>query len=130
MRKGLLRAAVAVPLALGLAAGGLRIAAQAQDKADAGEPPPRVIKLVAKRFVFTPSDIVLKKGQPVVFELTSLDFGHGFKIPDLDFRADFVAETTTTVRLTPQKTGRFEFLCDNFCGSGHEEMDGSLTVEE
>jgi cytochrome c oxidase subunit 2 len=37
---------------------------------------------VAKRFVFTPGEIVLKKGQPVVFELTTQDFGHGFRIPD------------------------------------------------
>ena len=90
----------------------------------------RVIKIVAKRFVFNPSDIKLKRGQPVVFELTTLDFGHGFSVPDLGFRADFVPDKTTIVRMTPQKTGKFEFLCDNFCGSGHEEMDGHLTVEE
>lgn len=90
----------------------------------------RVIKIVAKRFVFSPSEIVLKKGQPVVFELTTLDFGHGFNVPDLNFRADFVPDKLNIVRLTPQKTGKFEFLCDNFCGSGHEEMDGHLVVEE
>jgi cytochrome c oxidase subunit 2 len=106
------------------------LSALAQEKPDAPDPEVRVIKLVAKRFVFSPSEIVLKKGQPVVFELTTQDFAHGFRIPDLDFRADFVPDKTTTVRLTPRKAGKFEFLCDNFCGSGHEEMDGSLVVEE
>ena len=130
MRNRFVRAAWAVPVALVLAAGGIRVAAQVLDKADAAPSPERVIKLVAKRFVFTPSEVKLKKGEPVVFELTSLDFAHGFRIPDLDFRADFVPERTTTVRLTPQKAGKFEFLCDNFCGSGHEEMDGGLVVEE
>ena len=90
----------------------------------------RVIKLVAKKFVFTPSEIVLKKGQPVVFELTTLDFGHGFKIPDLDFRADFVPDKVTVVRLLPEKAGKFDFLCDNYCGSGHEEMEGRIIVED
>src|SRR5258706_14112415 len=110
-----------------LASGGR---AHAQDKSAGVESTGRVIKLVAKRFVFAPSEIVLKKGQPVIFELTTQDFGHGFKIPDLDFRADFVPDQVTTVKLTPQKTGKFEFLCDNFCGSGHEEMDGHMVVED
>lgn len=91
---------------------------------------PRVIRIVAKKFVYTPREFVLKKGQPVVFELSTQDFGHGLKVPDLDFRADFVPDQLTTVPLTPRKTGKFEILCDNFCGSGHEEMDGTLTVEE
>ena len=32
---------------------------------------PRVVKVVAKRFVFTPATIKLAKGEPVVFELTT-----------------------------------------------------------
>jgi cytochrome c oxidase subunit II len=124
------RAAEAALLALAAAAGGLGGAVLAQDRAPAAEPSERVIKVVARRFVFNPSEIVLKKGRPVVFELSTLDFGHGFSIPDLDFRADFVPDKVSVVRLTPQKTGKFEFLCDNFCGSGHEEMDGHMIVEE
>jgi cytochrome c oxidase subunit 2 len=33
------------------------------------------------------------------------------------------------VRVVPQKAGRFEFHCDVFCGSGHEEMSGILVVK-
>src|SRR5258706_15517872 len=110
-------------------AGGWRGSAVAQDMAGAADPSAWVIKVVANRFVFTPSEFVLKKGQPVVFELTTQDFGHGFKIPDLDFRADFVPDMVNIVRLTPQKSGTFEFLCDNFCGSGHAEVDGKIVVE-
>ena len=65
----------------------------------------------------------------VVESLTTLDFGHGFRIPDLDFRADFVPDRVNVVRLVPQKSGKFDFLCDNFCGNGHEEMNGRLIVE-
>ena len=113
-----------------LAVSGVAGAQVATTDDKAPRPEDRVIKVVAKKFVFVPSEITLKKGQPVVFELTTLDFGHGFKIPELDFRADFVPDVVTTVRLTPSKAGKFEFLCDNFCGSGHEEMDGHLTVED
>lgn len=33
-------------------------------------------------------------------------------------------------RLVPDKTGSFVFLCDVFCGIGHENMSGKLTVVE
>ena len=65
-----------------------------------------------------------------MFELTTLDFGYGFSVPDLDFRTEFVPDETMIVRLPPQKTGKFEYLCDNFCGGAHEEIDGHLVVEE
>jgi cytochrome c oxidase subunit 2 len=33
------------------------------------------------------------------------------------------------VKLKPERAGRFGFLCDNFCGSGHEEMAGIIVVK-
>ena len=117
-------------LGIAAAAGALGGAVLADESSPAVGDSERVIKIVAKRFVYNPKQIVLKKGQPVVFELTTLDFGHGFSIPDLDFRADFIPGKVNSVRLTPQKAGKFEFLCDNFCGSGHEDMDGDMIVEE
>jgi cytochrome c oxidase subunit 2 len=88
----------------------------------------RVIKIQAKKFVYTPNQIVLKVGEPVVLEFTSVDFMHGFKIPDMNIRADLPPGKVTQVRLTPDKAGEYDFLCDNFCGSGHEEMSGKITV--
>ena len=32
------------------------------------------------------------------------------------------------VTLTPGKPGRFHYLCDNFCGDGHDRMSGILVV--
>ena len=123
-----IRAAIGAIAGLAALAGAIAVMAdESPPAADGGD---RVVKVVAKRFVFSPAEIVLKKGQPVVFELTTMDFGHGFKIPDLDFRADFIPDKVNLVRLVPQKAGKFDFLCDNFCGSGHEEMDGRLIVEE
>ena len=89
----------------------------------------RVIKIQAKKFAYTPNKIVLKLGQPVVLEFTSVDFIHGFNIPDMKIRADLPPGTITKVRLTPDKAGDYEFLCDNFCGDGHEGMSGKITVK-
>lgn len=97
---------------------------------EAANPKERVIKVVAKRFSFTPSEIVLKTGEPVRLEFTSIDFVHGFKIPDLNLRADLPPGQVTTVRLTPKKAGVYEFLCDNFCGAEHEDMHGKIVVKD
>ena len=32
------------------------------------------------------------------------------------------------VRFTPEKSGTFPFLCDIFCGDGHESMSGTIVV--
>jgi len=32
------------------------------------------------------------------------------------------------IAFTPARPGEFEFVCDVFCGSGHEDMTGTLVV--
>ena len=90
----------------------------------------QVIQITAKRFEYSPKDIIVKKGIPVVLEFTSLDRLHGFNCPGLGIRADIRPGKVATVRFVPQKVGIFPFHCDNFCGSGHEGMRGSITVTE
>ena len=86
--------------------------------------------MTAERFKYTPAEIVLKKGEPVTLEITALDFEHGFKVPDFDLVVDLVPGKVIRVNLKPDKVGTFEFLCDNFCGSGHEDMSGQFKVVE
>jgi len=88
----------------------------------------RTIKIVAQRFSFSPNEIMLKKGESVRLEFTSLDFVHGFNVPDLNIRADLPPGKVTIINLTPQKTGTYDFICDNFCGAGHEDMGGRIIV--
>ncbi|MEF8766380.1 MAG: cupredoxin domain-containing protein [Candidatus Accumulibacter phosphatis] len=88
----------------------------------------QVIKITARKFAFTPHDVQLKKGVPVILEFTTQDVFMGFNAPDLGVRADIVPGKTTRLRVLPAKVGKVEFLCDVFCGSGHEEMNGMITV--
>jgi cytochrome c oxidase subunit 2 len=96
--------------------------------AEAAAPRAKVIKISAKRFDYSPAHLTLKKGVPVVLELRSRDVLMGFNLPDFNLRADMLPDKVTRVRFVPDKTGRFVFLCDIFCGSGHEQMQGTLTV--
>lgn len=91
----------------------------------------QVIKITAKKFEYSPNEIRIKKGVPVILEFTSLDRTHGFTIPEMDgIRATIEPGKTTRVRLVPQKAGTYDFFCDVFCGEGHENMTGRIIVEE
>lgn len=89
----------------------------------------RVVKITAHKFEYEPNEIHLKVGEPVVLELTSKDVIHGFNIPDLGLRADIEPGETVRVRLVPEKTGTFDFHCDNFCGIDHESMSATIVVQ-
>jgi cytochrome c oxidase subunit 2 len=94
----------------------------------AAQPSERVIRVSTRRFEFTPSHVTLKRGEPVVFELVAEDVVMGFKVFDFGVRTDVIPGKVMRVRFVPDRTGEFTFNCDIFCGTGHEEMAGTLTV--
>ena len=94
------------------------------------EPAGKVIQITARRFEYSPKEITLKKGVPVVLELTALDRLHGFNCPDLGIRGDINPGKVTSIAVTPQKAGIFTFFCDIVCGDGHEEMNGTFRVDD
>lgn len=93
-------------------------------------PPEREIHITAKKFDFTPDAITLKKGEPVVLVISSEDRKHGFNLRAFGVRTDINPGASARIRLTPDKTGKFTFSCDVFCGDGHEEMTGTIVVTE
>ncbi|HYL89611.1 MAG TPA: cupredoxin domain-containing protein [Burkholderiales bacterium] len=92
------------------------------------QPEPRVIAIRAKKFEYMPAEIELKAGEPVVLELTTEDVHMGFDAPELGLHADIIPGRVVRVPFTPGKPGSFEFACDVFCGSGHEDMTGVIKV--
>ena len=93
-------------------------------------PAERVIHITAKKFDFSPDSITLKKGEPVVFEISSADREHGFNLRAFGVRTNVSPGKVSRIRFTPDKTGKFTFSCDVFCGDGHEEMTGTVIVTE
>lgn len=84
--------------------------------------------MIARRFTYEPSEIALKAGERVVIAIRSLDFVHGMNIPDLGMRLDLMPGRVTRLELQPAMPGVIDFVCDNFCGDGHEEMHGRFVV--
>jgi cytochrome c oxidase subunit 2 len=120
--------AIQAVVAAALAAASMTVAYVAAQPA---EPGIEVVKIMANKFDFVPPAVTLKKGVPVILELsTKDDVIMGFKSSDLGVREDVVPGKVTRVRVVPMKLGKVEFWCDVFCGLGHEEMEGLIVVVE
>lgn len=104
-----------------LAAPDLSIKAQS-----AASTSPRRVEVTAQRYQFNPTVLTLKKGEPVVLVLKSLDTSHGLRIRELGVEVKAPRGGSAEVHFTPQKAGDFVAHCSVFCGVGHGGM--TLTV--
>ena len=96
--------------------------------ASAADAPAQRIEDQARKFTFGPNEIRVKKGQRVTIVLTSPDFVHGFAIADFNVRGEGIPGKTVEITFVADKAGKFIYLCDNFCGEGHDKMTGFLIV--
>jgi cytochrome c oxidase subunit II len=88
------------------------------------------VSMQAMKFDYPPFEITVKKGIPVVLELSSLDRLHGFSAPSLGLHTQIQPGPPTILRFTPEKAGVYPLHCDVFCGEGHEDMAGRIIVTE
>jgi cytochrome c oxidase subunit 2 len=93
-------------------------------------PAPRIIRVSAERFAFTPGEIIVEKGTTIEFHLTSDDTDHGFKIVGTDVNAEIPKRRRgeTVVRYLADTAGEFVIECSRPCGAGHTAMKAVLKV--
>jgi cytochrome c oxidase subunit 2 len=91
---------------------------------------PHRIEVTAKRFSFDPATITVKKGEPVVLVLKSVDVPHGLRIRELNIDLKASKGSMVETRFTPQTVGEFVGQCSVFCGPGHGSMKLTLDVVE
>jgi cytochrome c oxidase subunit 2 len=92
--------------------------------------PPKVIEVTAKKYDFSPSQITLKRGEPVILRLMSSDRVHGFMSRPLKIDTDISPGKATDVAITPASAGNFTVICDHYCGTGHGNMKMKVAVVE
>ncbi len=92
---------------------------------------PRVIRITAERFAYTPSEIVVEKGTTIEFHLTSDDTDHGFKIvgTGVDVQIPKRRRGETIVKYVADTEGTFVIECSRPCGAGHTAMRATLIVK-
>ncbi len=74
------------------------------------------------------NDVQIKINQPVKVLLRSIDVLHNFYVPQFRAKMDAVPGLITFYWFEPTRTGTFEILCAEFCGTGHYAMRGKVTV--
>ncbi|WP_421702916.1 cytochrome c oxidase subunit II [Aliiroseovarius sp.] len=84
---------------------------------------------------FGKDDIIVEGGElylpldrPVRVWLRSVDVLHNFYVPEFRAKMDMVPGMVTYFWITPTRTGEFEVLCAEYCGTAHAYMRGSVIV--
>jgi cytochrome c oxidase subunit II len=91
---------------------------------------PRRVEVSVKKFAYSPAEVTVKKGEPVVLVLTTEDVSHGLKFKELNLNTKFEKGKPAELAFTPDKVGDFVGHCSVFCGSGHGSMTFTLHVTE
>ena len=101
-------------------------------------PNPLNVKVFAQQFAWRfvyPDDGGVKSGELVLplnrsaeFEMESADVIHSFWIPDMGQKQDLVPGITTSIIVTPTRTGVFSLVCTELCGVGHSTMRATVRV--
>lgn len=97
-----------------------------------GVAPPR-IEAVARQWAWhfrypaqggveTRNVLHLPAGTPVDIEVSSEDVIHAFWVPRLAGKIDAVPGQVNRLRIQADQPGRYEGLCNEFCGLGHTRM--------
>lgn len=99
-----------------------------QDPAAATEV--KVFEVVAKRFAFEPATITVMEGDRVRLIVTSGDGVHGIEIKKFKVKKNVPrGGEQVIIDFVASAPGKFEVVCSEYCGEGHEEMKGALVVE-
>ena len=82
-------------------------------------PPGSDVYLIARLWDWWPI-IELEKDKTYKLHLTSMDFNHGFSLqPGYEH----------VIKVTPNQSGTFSIVCNEFCGIGHANMAGRIYVK-
>jgi cytochrome c oxidase subunit 2 len=84
--------------------------------------------VVSKMFSFKPSPLKVPKGSVVDFYLTSQDVVHGFYIDGTDVNLMAIPNAVTFAQAHFDKPGKYQVICHEFCGLGHQDMVGEIEV--
>jgi cytochrome c oxidase subunit II len=91
---------------------------------------PRVIEVIAKRFVFEPAEIEVTVGERITLSVRSADGVHGIEIKNVKVSKEIPrGGAPVMIEFTAKEAGRFPILCSEYCGKGHDEMKGMLIVK-
>lgn len=93
------------------------------------EPPPGSdVYLQANQFAFRPV-LKLQKGETYRLLVSSTDVQHGLSLQPVNLNFQVLPGYLYVIRITPDETGDFPIICNEYCGLGHHLMTGLIVVD-
>src|SRR3989304_7853615 len=87
------------------------------------------VYLIARLWQWWPI-LELAEGQSYRVHLSSLDWQHGFSLQPINVNLSVHPGYEMVVTMTPEETGEFGTVYNEFCGIGHHLMVGKIYVVE
>ncbi|MBI5304909.1 MAG: cytochrome c oxidase subunit II [Chloroflexi bacterium] len=78
---------------------------------------------------FVPDKLEVPVGSTVTFYVTSVDVQHGFKLEGTNINVQILPGQVSKMTATFKTPGKYPFICTEYCGVGHQNMFGELTVK-
>ncbi|PJA42803.1 MAG: cytochrome C oxidase subunit II, partial [Lysobacterales bacterium CG_4_9_14_3_um_filter_62_6] len=91
-------------------------------------PPGGDVYLIARLWNFSPI-LEFEKGQTYRLHMTSMDYNHGFSLQPANINIQIVPGYEHVVTITPNQSGTFSVVCNEYCGIGHHTMVGRIYVK-
>ncbi|RQG94200.1 cytochrome c oxidase subunit II [Natrarchaeobius chitinivorans] len=86
--------------------------------------------VVAQTFVFQPDPIEIPADSEVTFYVTSRDVIHSFTVVGTNTNTMVIPGEVATMTVEFDEPGEYGVICNEYCGAGHHDMEGELTVVE
>jgi cytochrome c oxidase subunit II len=74
------------------------------------------------------NEVHVPVGKAVKFIMTSPDVIHGFYLPEFRVKQDIVPASYNYLWVEPDRPGRFDIYCTQYCGTGHSTMRAVMIV--
>ena len=87
------------------------------------------VRAEASPWRFYPEEIVVPLGATVDIYVTSADVQHGFNIMGTNINFQVLPGQVSKLTYTFNEVGEFPFVCNEYCGVGHQNMFGMIIVE-
>jgi len=86
------------------------------------------VYMVARLWNFWPI-IEFEKGKTYRLHLTSLDYNHGFSLQPANINIQVVPGYQHVITVTPNQSGTYSVVCNEYCGINHHAMVGRIYVK-
>jgi cytochrome c oxidase subunit II len=91
-------------------------------------PPGSDVFLLARLWAFHPI-LELEKGKTYRLHLSSMDYNHGFSLQPANINIQIVPGFEHVVTITPNQSGTYSVVCNEYCGIGHHKMVGRIYIK-